>query len=86
MLLEAERQKTAFGYVEDWAVEFLRLSEDDVFATFVQVYAFVYAELELSEIIWSCKLMCILFFGPSLGCTAGFDLPIELLFSVNLNL
>jgi hypothetical protein len=44
MLLEAERQKTAFGYVEDWAVEFLRLTEDDVVATFVQVYAFVYAE------------------------------------------
>lgn len=37
MLLEAERQKTAFGYVEDWAVEFLRLTEDDVVATFVQV-------------------------------------------------
>lgn len=37
MLLEAERQKTAFGYVEDWAVEFLRLTDDDVVATFVQV-------------------------------------------------
>ncbi|KAK2995767.1 hypothetical protein RJ640_010743, partial [Escallonia rubra] len=38
MLLEAERQKSAFGHVEDWAVEFLQLSEDDVFDTFIQVY------------------------------------------------
>ncbi|GMY14183.1 putative glucuronoxylan glucuronosyltransferase f8h [Fagus crenata] len=37
IVLEADRQKTAFGHVEDWAVEFLRLIEDDVFATFVQV-------------------------------------------------
>lgn len=38
ILLEAERQKTAFGRVEDWAVQLLQLSEDDVFATFIQVY------------------------------------------------
>ncbi|KAA8518213.1 hypothetical protein F0562_015687 [Nyssa sinensis] len=37
ILLEAERQKTVFGHVEDWAVKFLQLSEDDVFATFIQV-------------------------------------------------
>ncbi|XP_050244781.1 uncharacterized protein LOC126692990 isoform X1 [Quercus robur] len=37
MMLEADRQKTAFGHVEDWAVELLQLIEDDVFATFVQV-------------------------------------------------
>ncbi|KAI3935162.1 hypothetical protein MKW92_005632 [Papaver armeniacum] len=37
ILLEAERQKTTFGHVEDWAVEFLRLTEDDVFSTFIQV-------------------------------------------------
>ena len=37
ILLEAERQKTAFGRVEDWAVQLLQLSEDDVFATFIQV-------------------------------------------------
>lgn len=37
ILLEAERQKTAFGRVEDWAMAFLQLSEDDVFATFIQV-------------------------------------------------
>ncbi|KAG6690791.1 hypothetical protein I3842_10G030800 [Carya illinoinensis] len=37
IMLEAERQKTVFGHVEDWAVEFLRLIEDDVFATFIQV-------------------------------------------------
>uniref|UniRef100_A0A5B6Z8Z3 EGF-like domain-containing protein n=1 Tax=Davidia involucrata TaxID=16924 RepID=A0A5B6Z8Z3_DAVIN len=37
ILLEAERQKTVFGHVEDWAVKFLQLSQDDVFATFIQV-------------------------------------------------
>ncbi|XP_059646319.1 uncharacterized protein LOC132292199 isoform X1 [Cornus florida] len=37
ILLEAERQKSAFGRVEDWAVKFLQLSDDDVFATFIQV-------------------------------------------------
>ncbi|XP_010265756.1 PREDICTED: uncharacterized protein LOC104603432 isoform X1 [Nelumbo nucifera] len=37
VLLEAERQKRASGRVDDWAVEFLRLSEDDVLATFIQV-------------------------------------------------
>ncbi|XP_043711978.1 uncharacterized protein LOC122660809 [Telopea speciosissima] len=37
VLLEAERQKSVCGLVDDWAVEFLRLTEDDVFATFIQV-------------------------------------------------
>lgn len=37
-MLEAERQKTVFGRIEDWAVGFLQLLEDDVFATFIQVY------------------------------------------------
>lgn len=37
VLLEAERQKTAIGHVDDWAVEFLKLTEDDVFATLIQV-------------------------------------------------
>ncbi|KAG5552415.1 hypothetical protein RHGRI_010480 [Rhododendron griersonianum] len=36
-LLEAERQKAAFGQVDDWAVEFLQLGEDDVIATVIQV-------------------------------------------------
>ncbi|KAL5708110.1 adenylosuccinate synthase [Ranunculus cassubicifolius] len=36
ILLEAERQKTA-GHVDDWATEFIRLTEDDVFSTFIQV-------------------------------------------------
>jgi hypothetical protein len=40
-MLEAERQKSAFGRVEDWAAEFMKLIEDDVFATFVQVYFFL---------------------------------------------
>ncbi|KAK3217773.1 hypothetical protein Dsin_011743 [Dipteronia sinensis] len=37
ILLEAERQKAAFGRVDDWAEQFLQLSEDDVFSTVVQV-------------------------------------------------
>uniref|UniRef100_A0A2P2JYW2 Uncharacterized protein MANES_09G028900 n=1 Tax=Rhizophora mucronata TaxID=61149 RepID=A0A2P2JYW2_RHIMU len=37
VLLEAERQRTVFGHVKDWAVEFLRLTGDDVFNTFIQV-------------------------------------------------
>ncbi|XP_048320595.2 uncharacterized protein LOC107425930 [Ziziphus jujuba] len=37
VMLEAKRQKDAYGRVEDWAVEFSKLVEDDVFATFVQV-------------------------------------------------
>ncbi|KAK7278885.1 hypothetical protein RJT34_23924 [Clitoria ternatea] len=37
VLLEAERQKTAFGHVDDWAIEFLKLTEDDVLATVIQV-------------------------------------------------
>lgn len=40
ILLEAERQKAALGYVDDWAVNFLQLNEDDVFATFIQVHCF----------------------------------------------
>ncbi|XP_004307567.1 PREDICTED: uncharacterized protein LOC101304329 [Fragaria vesca subsp. vesca] len=37
ILLEAERQKTSFGRMGDWAVQFSQLIEDDVFQTFVQV-------------------------------------------------
>ncbi|KAH1090500.1 hypothetical protein J1N35_017757 [Gossypium stocksii] len=37
ILLEAERQQIGFGRVEDWAVEFLQQSDDDVFTTFLQV-------------------------------------------------
>lgn len=37
ILLEAERQKAAFGHVDDWAVEFLKLTEDDVTTTLIQV-------------------------------------------------
>lgn len=44
IMLEAERQKTAFGREGDWAIEFLQLVEDDVFATFVQVYFFLYGD------------------------------------------
>ena len=37
IMLEAERQKTAYGRMEDWAVQFSQLVKDDAFATFVQV-------------------------------------------------
>ncbi|KAL2535080.1 Exostosin family protein [Abeliophyllum distichum] len=37
VLLEAERQNATLGFVEDWARKFSELSEDDVFATLVQV-------------------------------------------------
>lgn len=40
ILLEAERQKSAFGHVEDWAVQFQQLTEDDAFSTFLQVLHF----------------------------------------------
>ena len=40
VLLEAERRKTAIGHVDDWAVEFLKLTEDDAFATLIQVLLF----------------------------------------------
>ena len=42
ILLEAERQKTGFGRVEDWAVQFLQQTEDDVFTTFLQVFFLLY--------------------------------------------
>ncbi|KAF6158610.1 hypothetical protein GIB67_040124 [Kingdonia uniflora] len=37
ILLEAERQKSAYGHVDDWAVELIKLTEDDAFSTFIQV-------------------------------------------------
>ncbi|PON91690.1 Exostosin-like [Trema orientale] len=37
IMLEAERQKTAYGRMADWAVQFSQLAEDDAFATFLQV-------------------------------------------------
>lgn len=37
ILLEAERQKKLSGQMPDWGMEFLKMGEDDVFATFVQV-------------------------------------------------
>ncbi|MQL79110.1 hypothetical protein Taro_011525 [Colocasia esculenta] len=38
VLLEAERQKKIFGKMEDWAVEYSKLGEeDDIFSTFIQV-------------------------------------------------
>jgi hypothetical protein len=40
ILLEAERQKSSFGHVDDWAVEFLKLTEDDVTTTLIQVFIF----------------------------------------------
>ncbi|KAM2229953.1 hypothetical protein ACFX1S_014417 [Malus domestica] len=37
IMLEAERQKTSFGRMAEWAAQFSQLIEDDVFATLVQV-------------------------------------------------
>ncbi|PON32049.1 Exostosin-like [Parasponia andersonii] len=37
IMLEAERQNTAYGRMADWAVQFTQLAEDDAFATFLQV-------------------------------------------------
>ncbi|XP_042417435.1 uncharacterized protein LOC122006135 isoform X1 [Zingiber officinale] len=37
VLLEAQRQKKIFPDEEGWAVEFSKLEEDDVFATFIQM-------------------------------------------------
>lgn len=40
ILLEAERQKKLSGQMPDWGMEFLKMGEDDVFATFVQVWTY----------------------------------------------
>ncbi|KAH9678860.1 EGF-like domain-containing protein [Citrus sinensis] len=37
ILLEAKRQNAKFGRMNDWAVEFLKLREDDVFTTLIQM-------------------------------------------------
>lgn len=37
VVLEAERQKAVYGYLEDWADEFSQLIEDDAVATVLQV-------------------------------------------------
>ncbi|CAN6577068.1 unnamed protein product [Malus baccata var. baccata] len=37
IMLEAERQKTVFGRMREWAAQFSQLIEDDVFATLIQV-------------------------------------------------
>lgn len=63
ILLEAERQKTAFGNVEDWAVQLLQLSEDDVFATLIQVY--LLCQIQFSHLEYATRtanrhqLLCI---------------------------
>ncbi|XP_052175852.1 uncharacterized protein LOC127790391 isoform X2 [Diospyros lotus] len=36
ILLEADRQKTSLGRLDDWAVKFLQLGEDDAIATVIQ--------------------------------------------------
>ncbi|GJT73770.1 exostosin family protein [Tanacetum coccineum] len=37
IMLEAERQKSAYGYIKDWAETLSELSDDDVFTTFIQI-------------------------------------------------
>jgi len=44
VLLEAQRQKRLFAEEEDWAVEFSKLEEDDVFSTFIQVNAYSFSQ------------------------------------------
>lgn len=47
VLLEAERQKASLGHVDDWAVEFLKLAEDDVSTTLMQVYLSCFVKTHL---------------------------------------
>lgn len=48
VVLEAERQKAVRGSVEDWGLVFSQLEEDDVFATFIQVY-----------VVFSLMVLCL---------------------------
>lgn len=65
ILLEAERQKTAFGYMEDWAEKLSQLKEDDVFATLIQVYNLVSEKLFLAPIIPNQPLLQLAFVLPA---------------------
>lgn len=65
ILLEAERQKTAFGYMEDWAEKLSQLKEDDVFATLIQVYNLVSEKLLLAPIIPNQPLLQLAFVLPT---------------------
>lgn len=56
-MLEAERQKNAFGRVDDWAVEVLKLLEDDVLTTLIQVCIFLCQNLS--------RIDCTLLLGVS---------------------
>lgn len=56
-MLEAERQKNAFGRVDDWAVEVLKLLEDDVLTTLIQVRIFLCQNLS--------RIDCTLLLGVS---------------------
>lgn len=57
IMLEAERQKNAFGRVDDWAVEVLKLLEDDVLTTLIQVCIFLCQNLS--------RIDCTLLLGVS---------------------
>lgn len=59
VLLEAERQKTAHGFVAGWAEALLHLSEDDVFATFLQV--FIHVLQVRKRYVYDCTLHIIHF-------------------------
>ncbi|XP_071737540.1 uncharacterized protein [Rutidosis leptorrhynchoides] len=37
IMLEAERQKSTFKYIKDWAEKVSELTDDDVFSTFIQI-------------------------------------------------
>lgn len=51
IMLEADRQKTTFGYMANWAVEFSQLVEDDAFATFIQVHLSFYLLFPYSMVL-----------------------------------
>ncbi|KAE9613064.1 putative EGF-like domain, exostosin [Lupinus albus] len=41
ILLEAVRQKAVYRYLDEWAIELSKLTEDDVFTTLMQVFIFL---------------------------------------------
>lgn len=41
VMLEAERQRSNHGYVDTWAAKFSELTQDDAFATFLQVHSVI---------------------------------------------
>lgn len=74
-MLEAERQRTTHGYVDSWAAEFSRLTEDDAFATFLQVVCHYHDRYYIHIYIYiHCFLLSFApFFPPSLSLSKTRD-------------